>query len=107
MRKRTIKRRLRLSQLNNKHIDDIFRKMYGVRDKQTLSGEGQYLWVKAVTKAFRSQEKEYKKAGIKRFVKVPITFVESCEDFEEAWTHLVDVVLLELKWLKTRFGSGK
>ena len=36
--------------------------MYGVRDKQTLRGEGQWLWVKAVRKAFRNQEREDKEA---------------------------------------------
>ena len=106
MRKRTIKRRLRLSQLNNKHIDSIFRKMYGVRDKQTLRGEGQWLWVKAVRKAFRNQEREDKEAGIKSFVKAPKpTFVESCEDAGEAWDRFVDAIRLEVRWLKIRFGK--
>ncbi len=98
MRRRTIKRRLRLSQLNDKHIDNIFRRMYGVRDKQTLRGEGQWLWVKAVRKAFRDQEKEDKKAGIKSFIKAPkMTFVESWEEFGEAWQSFVETISEELK----------
>lgn len=108
MRRRTIKRRLKSSQLNDKHINSIFRKMYGVRDKQTLRGEGQWLWVKAVRKAFRDQEKEDKKAGIKSFIEAPkITFVESCEEAGEAWNSFVAAIRRELRWLKIRFGKEK
>lgn len=107
MRKRTIKRRLRLSQLNDKHIDSIFRKMYGVLDEDTLHGEGNYFWYKAVRKAIRDQEKEDKKAGIMRFVKTKETLAESLENLGEAWKRLVDAIRLELRWLKIRFGKEK
>ncbi len=98
MRKRTIKRRLRLSQISDKNIDMIFERMYGIRDRRTFRGEGRYLWVKVVKHAYRQQEKEDKKAGIVRLIKMPKeTFSESLENLGLAWRHLVNSVLKEVK----------
>jgi hypothetical protein len=110
MRKRTIQRRLCLSLISDKQIDSIFRKMYGITDEATLSGEGRRFWVKAVRKALRDQEKEDKKVGIHRFVKMPKeTLHESYENLGEVWKDFTDEVFKEISrkvgWLKMRFGG--